>query len=607
MNCYLLYDKNIEIEVIKHYSLLIYEHFHKHPIKKELHENIVDFPPLCTIFLLAGDKAIKAWLHRARAKEFTLYIIPHPSNPLAQKAYNLPSSLEELFSMQTTPFRHFTYCNEELLFTSVFIGDRSWVTNQNLFISLVKNFYNIRLFKTFLDLKEKKILTASLLIEAGNEGYLRQKREIFFKDTPQGCKKVAAIIYAPTSIVEAIKLRFFLFKRAQDRKFLPNGIGILKTDSFTIGADKEFTLICDDETPIISKEVTLKKIPTRLKVISGFQKCPKEESDSIRIDRIPKDEELINFYTKRTLPFLPIAPEEAFAELFKKIRERSKISVEYTVLLLISILMATLGLFQNSSPTIIGAMILAPLMGPVISLAMGIIRFEENLVKNSMRTILLSTLLGLVLSFLFTKMLPVEHLTQQMSIRTNPTLLDLGVAILAGIAAAYGYANSKVGESLAGVAIAVALVPPLCVAGIGLGWESFDIFYKAFLLYLANIIGIVFAAGIMFYLLGYASKRYASAALFIKLLLVTFIFFPLSIATKTVLKEEMIYNQIKYLHFKNVSLKLDTIRYQKGGVTLFISVLSREELSARQRREIMEKIKRRFPQERLIISFKQVL
>ncbi|BCD60388.1 MULTISPECIES: TIGR00341 family protein [unclassified Nitratiruptor] len=605
MHYYLLYDKNIEPQIIKQYSLLIYKHFHTHPIKKEFYERIVDFPPSSTIFLLTGDKELKSWLHFAKAKDFTIYIIPNPSNPLAQKCFHLPSSFDELLSMQTMTFHHLTYCNQEILFTSAIIGDKRWITNQSLFLSLIKNFYNIHLFKTFLEIKNQKILTASLLIEAGNEIYIKEKRQTFFSDIPPGCFKIAALIFAPISIIEALKLRYFLFKR--DKRFLPNGIGILKSDNFTISTDQELTLIRDNTSPVISKKITIKSIPVNLTIITGYPSCPKDESDNIRIDRLPKDEELITLYTKRTLPFLPIAPEEAFADLFKKIKDNAKISIEYTVLLLISVLMATFGLFQNSSPTIIGAMILAPLMAPVISLAMGIIRFEENLVKNSMKTILISTFLALLLALGFTNLFPIEHMTQQMSIRTNPTLLDLGVAILAGLAAAYGYANSKVGESLAGVAIAVALVPPLCVAGIGLGWENLDIFYKAFLLYLANIIGIVFAAGIMFYLLGYASKRYASAALIIKLLLLASIFFPLYVATQTVLKEEQIYEQIKYLQFKNVTLQLDTIQYHKKGATLFISVLSKKELNAKEKEEIMQQIKKRFGEEILIISFKQIL
>ncbi|SMC09717.1 TIGR00341 family protein [Nitratiruptor tergarcus] len=604
MHCYLLYDKNIKHEIIKKYSLLIYEHLHKHPIKKEFHDKIVDFPPSSIIFLLAGDNEIKAWLHYAKAKNFTIYIIPYASNPLTQKYFNLPPSLEELFSL-TTKQHYFTYCNEKLLFSSAVIGDKKWITNQNIFLSFLKNFYNIRLFKTNIELKSQKFITASLLIEAGDARYIKEKREAFLTDTQTGCKKVAAVLYAPTSIIEALKLRYFLVKK--DQKFLPKGIGTLVTDSIKLNAEKELTLICDNEAPITSKNVILKIVPTNLQIVSGTKPCPKEEKETIRVDRLPRDEEFINFYTKRTLPFLPIAPEEAFADLFKKIKDNAKISIEYTVLLLISVLMATFGLFQNSSPTIIGAMILAPLMAPVISLAMGIIRFDETLVKNSFKTVFISTLLALLLALGFTNLFPIEHMTQQMAIRTNPTLLDLGVAILAGLAAAYGYANSKVGESLAGVAIAVALVPPLCVAGIGLGWENIDVFYKAFLLYLANIIGIVFAAGIMFYLLGYASKRYASAALAIKLMLLISIFFPLYVATQTVLKEERIYEQIKYLKFKDVTLQLDNIQYHKGGATLFISVLSNKELNIKAKETILHRIKKKFPHEKLIISFKQVL
>ena len=131
-------------------------------------------------------------------------------------------------------------------------------------------------------------------------------------------------------------------------------------------------------------------------------------------------------------------------------------------------------------------MVLAPLMAPIIALSMGLLRYERRLVRQSLWKIGAGIFLALLTSILLTLLSPYQPFTGEMQGRLNPTVLDLIVAIAAGIAGAYTKSFKEILQSLAGVAIAVALVPPLAVAGVGLGRFDPSFFGHAFLLFLTT-------------------------------------------------------------------------------------------------------------------------
>jgi len=205
---------------------------------------------------------------------------------------------------------------------------------------------------------------------------------------------------------------------------------------------------------------------------------------------------------------------------------------------------------------------------------------------------------------MFAFLLPYRHVTEQMALRMNPTLLDLAVAILAGIAGGYGYANSKVGESLAGVAIAVALIPPLCVAGIGLGWMDADMFWHALLLFFANIVGIAFAAGTVFYLLGFASSRYVAAAFMLKFSMIFVIIFPLYISTQNFFLYERIYDEVSRVSYRAVELKIENIYKKEGKIYVEVELAAADEKMAK---EALKKLKERFPKFHFVVTYKKII
>ncbi|PHS41789.1 MAG: TIGR00341 family protein [Sulfurovum sp.] len=218
---------------------------------------------------------------------------------------------------------------------------------------------------------------------------------------------------------------------------------------------------------------------------------------------------------------------EQYTTLFTNLREEGKISSVYIILLILSTMIATFGLFINSSSVVIGAILLAPLMQPIISLSMGVLRQDSGLELNGAKSIFWGVLAVIFTAAVIAAFIPIDRLTSEMAGRLSPTILDLFVAIVSGIAAAYVKSNEKILGSLAGVAIAVALVPPLAVAGIGLGWLDWHMFIMAFLLFITNLVGIVLAASLTFVFLGFSPLRVAKKGLLTWLVVVLLVAVPL--------------------------------------------------------------------------------
>ena len=206
--------------------------------------------------------------------------------------------------------------------------------------------------------------------------------------------------------------------------------------------------------------------------------------------------------------------------VLKSRQDAAKPSLEFFVLLIISTIIATVGLIDNSAAVIIGAMIIAPLMDPIVSLAFGISTYNKRLIRQSITLIASGTIIVVITSGLIYQALGINFVDNQILSRTAPNLIDLSVAIAAGMIGAFAQSRSKIASSMAGVAIAVALVPPLCVTGIGLKLSaqaslrfneviipslSHQIPEGAFLLFLTNLIGITSAGMAVFLAQNYGS------------------------------------------------------------------------------------------------------
>jgi len=206
---------------------------------------------------------------------------------------------------------------------------------------------------------------------------------------------------------------------------------------------------------------------------------------------------------------------------------------------------ATLGLISNSTAVVIGAMIVAPLMDPILSLAFGLTIADNQLTNRSAITVLIGALTVVITAWLLASIFGASEVNPEITARTAPNLIDLVIAVAAAVAGAFTLSRDRLSNSIAGVAIAVALVPPLCVTGIGLsmGPEMVAVFGRgtvtglhnqvsegSFLLFLANLIGITVASLVMFMLQRYGRLQKAWRSLLLWIGLLGLLCIPLSSA-----------------------------------------------------------------------------
>jgi uncharacterized hydrophobic protein (TIGR00271 family) len=243
-------------------------------------------------------------------------------------------------------------------------------------------------------------------------------------------------------------------------------------------------------------------------------------------------------------------------------------------------------------------------MAPIVSLAMGLLRQDGGLSKRSAKKIIIGIMIALLTAALITLLFPYKPVTGEMEGRLHPTLLDLSVAIIAGIAGAYTKSFKEILQSLAGVAIAVALVPPLAVAGIGIGRLDFYFFGQAFLLFTTNLIGIILAATFTFRVLGYSAAvrgkgSIGLVALFLVLITIPLYFSYNRIVEKMVLEKS--WQQERFLvNGKYLIVKKADVRRRRDKMVIVMDIMAREPLTRDDLAQFKRKIQTNFASELII-------
>ncbi len=211
-------------------------------------------------------------------------------------------------------------------------------------------------------------------------------------------------------------------------------------------------------------------------------------------------------------------------------------SVAFVALTAASCAIATFGLLGNSVAVIIGAMLIAPLMTPIIALAFAIISGRLKVFRQACVLLVIGSLLSVCFSALLAALVNLPIPGAEILARSDPNLLDLGVALAAGAIAGYARVREGIAESVGGAAIAVALMPPLCVIGIGLALRNWELAYGAALLFATNLTGIALACASVFAVTGYAT-HHARGGLITTAVLVIAIAVPLGFTTARLLDQ----------------------------------------------------------------------
>ena len=201
---------------------------------------------------------------------------------------------------------------------------------------------------------------------------------------------------------------------------------------------------------------------------------------------------------------VPQLKREDRIALMEEIEGKARWNFDFAALMAMATMIASLGLLANSVAVVIGAMLVAPLMMPLIGSGLALVQGNWPLWSRSIKAVLLGFLAALVIglvSGLLAKWAGFS-MTSELLARGKPTLLDLGIAFVSGVAASYCLARPKLSGALAGVAIAAALVPPIATVGISFGMGELGVATGAALLFGTNVVTVILGAAANFWLAG---------------------------------------------------------------------------------------------------------
>lgn len=569
-------------------------------------DGTISLPNKTSLLVYLSDENVKKIIAFLTASQIPVAFLYHPESLALNNGFALTKKLSKaLVELKKEPkpmVADIMFCNDEPIFSKVVIGDMmDWATRNNAlgFFKGIRNFFSFfnkartiyaRLFTIKADDKESFETAATDIVIVPHNKNLSISR-VFLESSFTNDGMFHTLIFAPRSIfqvVNAFLIKLFLGKMQTNTTF--DFLGHIKTDTLTISNEQGFNYVVDNvekETKKLTLSVksNLQLIPS--KSLLGKYKNPQTKKQ-YQTDKLPKGETKRDMVSKQ-LPWIKHASTEEYKELFLALRENAKPKQTYLVLMTLSTILATFGLFSNSSPVIIGAMILAPLMAPIISLSMGVLRQDKILIKSSMITVGLGLGLGYLFAILITLITPLADLNHEISARIKPNIIDLGVAVISGAAGAYAYSKEEIAKTLAGVAIAVALVPPLAVSGIGIGWGDWSVFWGAFLLLLTNLTGMVLAGSLTFLIVGFSPFNLAKRGILISAFVVLALSIPLGYGFYRVVEENRIVNSLNHKKLDDIEIRnVEIIKY--SPLTISVTLISDHNPTTEEMMKIKEMI-----------------
>jgi uncharacterized hydrophobic protein (TIGR00271 family) len=312
-------------------------------------------------------------------------------------------------------------------------------------------------------------------------------------------------------------------------------------------------------------------------------------------------------------------------KLHQDLRSDADFNLNFLVLAVSACAIATLGLLTNSAAIIIGAMIIAPLMLPLRGLALAALEDDRELLSQSLTTLSGGTLVAIFIAWsigrIFT--LPASEFGTEILARTKPNLADLFVAIAAGGVSGFAKIRPQIADALAGTAISVALMPPLCVVGIALSQGDWRASGGAFLLYFTNLLGITLACMLVFVWGGYSvnltnARKALRWGLAMTLLLIVPLFTSLAIllnqkqlqATIKNLLESQTITVGQQVELISMNVNWNAIPWSKQASIVILMVRAKQPVTPKQVGEIEKfletKLKRRFKVVFRVSKFEEV-
>lgn len=497
--------------------------------------------------LAIDDDRVAPWLCRACDGQAAVGLLPGAGSRLG-RLFALPKAedeqLELAFAATGVPI-DITRCNDEPVLGLVAIGDvpfldgrghafvRSqptrWRAALGVYWSAAKRLFSIRPTSIAMQIgnEEKPRRSAVTGIVVLENDVDKLSGQLVGENLSARDGRLSAVLLAPSSVTAYLAA---LGRAVFGGGRLPRALSFAKTARLTIESEQPLAYVIDGKRRSATR-IHFEVSPAAVTIKPGAafvteNPTATDEHDTLRLKTLPENEQRLASI-RRGLPLFTHALEDDFKDLFLLLRDSARVTPDYVVLTIASTLLAGLGLVLDSAAVIIGAMVLAPLMAPIVSLAMGALRRDTRLLQAALRTIVVGAALALVAAALLALATPLRRLTPEIEARLHPTLLDLGVAVVSGIAAAYAHARESVTKTLPGVAIAVALVPPLAVAGIGIGWADGRVVGGALLLFITNLVGIAATAALTFLVLGYAPIQTAARGLRVLALAVLVLALPL--------------------------------------------------------------------------------
>ena len=219
-------------------------------------------------------------------------------------------------------------------------------------------------------------------------------------------------------------------------------------------------------------------------------------------------------------------------------------------ILIFAVFIASLGLNVNSTAVIIGAMLISPLMGPIIGMGLALGIADLDLFKQSIKNYLVSTFISVVTATIYFTLSPITNAQSELLARTSPTLYDVLIALFGGAAGFLATSTKGRNNVVPGVAIATALMPPLCTAGYGLAVQNTSYFFGAFYLYFINTVFIAFTTCLGVRFLHFHRKQFINLEkmrrvnyYIVSIIIITII--PASYMTWDIIKQSVFENNIE--------------------------------------------------------------